>query len=749
MRKKAKLPLIAAILTTFCIGMFFVHYNTMTAAAISAAKPQVRELHPKMNEIKLSWNKIDGADGYNIYLSTDGKSFSLIAAVPDTAFVHTGLTRDTNYYYKVIPYDNSSVGIVEGTSSDVITANSNYRGIDVSKWQGKIDWEKVAASGIKFAMIRVAGHVKKVISEDEYFATNVTEATKAGLKVGVYFYSVAETKAEAVAEANYVLEKIKPYKLTLPVAYDIEDEFYQGKLGKSLNGDLCISFCETIKAGGYTPMVYANLNWLTNYIAYDKIKIYDLWFARYNSVTEYANPIRIWQFSNTGSVSGISGNVDLDYMFDPNETTKGLMNYNQSDKTIRYMVQSGDSFDAIASKYHMSAANLLSLNTSITDTSKIAAGDLIKVNGYSLSTPNKPNIARSTYKSLTLSWSGTSGASGYYVYRANSKGGTYSKVGATNKRSFIDTGLVTKKTYYYKIKAYRDEVTGIKVSSYSPISSQNTILSAVKNLKASSPEYTKIKLTWSAAGGANSYYIYRATSEKGTYKKIATATGTSYTDDKLTFNKTYYYKVKTFRKQDSGNVTSAYSSVVTKKPSLTKPKGIKVSTSSYDKIKLTWNKVTGAKGYIIFRSTSKNGSYKKITSVTNTSYTNSKLKTGTTYYYKIQAYRKSGKKTITSSYSETHSKKTTLSKTSKVTATAGKKKATIKWTKVTGATGYEIYRAIGTGDYTKIKSTSKTSYTNKSLKTNSTYSYKIKAYRTVNGKKVYSSYSSKATVTVK
>ena len=176
--------------------------------------------------------------------------------------------------------------------------------------------------------------------------------------------------------------------------------------------------------------------------------------------------------------------------------------------------------------------------------------------------------------------------------------------------------------------------------------------------------------------------------------------------------------------------------------------GVSAKSNSYNSIKLTWNKLSGVNGYEIYISTSKNGKYslkKNITSASISSYTNTSLITGKTYYYKIRAYKISNNKKIYGNFSSIVSAKPQLS-TPSITLSSGSKKAYIKWKKIAGASGYEIYRATSkNGTYSKIKtitSSSTTSYTNSKLNRKKTYYYKIRAYKNVSGKKVYSSYSS-------
>ena len=279
----------------------------------------------------------------------------------------------------------------------------------------------------------------------------------------------------------------------------------------------------------------------------------------------------------------------------------------------------------------------------------------------------------------------------------------------------------------------------------------------VQNVKASSKSYNSIKITWNKATGADGYKIYRASSKSGKYSAIKTVTSAStlsYTNTGLTTGKTYYYKVRAYTTINGSKVYGSYSSVVSAKPSLSKPTS-KVSSLTYSSNKVTWNKISGASGYEVYRATSKSGTYSKVKTITSgstLSYTNTGLTTGKTYYYKVRAYRYVSGKKVYSSYSSIVSAKPSLSKPS-LYLSAGSKKAYIKWSKISGASGYEIYRASSkNGYYSKIKTITSgktTSYTNSKLTRKKTYYYKVRAYRYVSGKKVYSSYSSIKYVKIK
>ena len=194
------------------------------------------------------------------------------------------------------------------------------RGIDVSKWQGKIDWKAVAGAGIEFAIIRVGyrGSATGVLVEDPYFKDNISGATKAGLKVGVYFFTQAVTEAEAVEEASMAMELVKGYHLTYPIFIDTEGAGGDGRadsLNRSLRTKVVQAFCKTIQNGGYKPGVYASTSWYKNKLYAEQLSAYFIWVAQYNSECTYTGKYDMWQYTSSGKVSGISGNVDMNVCY--------------------------------------------------------------------------------------------------------------------------------------------------------------------------------------------------------------------------------------------------------------------------------------------------------------------------------------------------------------------------------------------------------------------------------------------------
>lgn len=206
--------------------------------------------------------------------------------------------------------------VADATTPPVET--TEIRGIDVSKWQGEIDWKKVKAAGIKFAMIRLGYGSSKgdACGLDGYFEKNVKNAIAAGIDIGCYFYSYATSVAAAKKEAAYVINVLQKYKgvFTYPVAFDLEDKTQQG-LGKQVLTDMVIAFSDAIEKAGFYCSLYSNPSWMKSYLDADRVKRFDLWLAHWTDKTNYAGAYGMWQNSSSGKVNGINGNVDTDFAY--------------------------------------------------------------------------------------------------------------------------------------------------------------------------------------------------------------------------------------------------------------------------------------------------------------------------------------------------------------------------------------------------------------------------------------------------
>ncbi len=225
-------------------------------------------------------------------------------------------------------YDKNGVAVTGWQTIQGITyyftsegVQGGSTGIDVSTYQGNINWSRVKAAGIDFVFIRLGfrgwGTGRLVV--DDMFYTNIAGATAAGLKVGVYFFTQAINEREAVEEASMCLQLVQGYSISYPIAIDIEDAGSSSArtvgLSNATRTKICKAFCQTIEASGYRAAVYANKYWLTSLINTSELENYVIWLAHYVEQTSYARRYDIWQYSSTGRVDGISGNVDMNISY--------------------------------------------------------------------------------------------------------------------------------------------------------------------------------------------------------------------------------------------------------------------------------------------------------------------------------------------------------------------------------------------------------------------------------------------------
>jgi lysozyme len=263
------------------------------------------------------------------------------------------------------------------------------KGIDVSKWQGNINWEDVKKDGIEFAIIR-ASYGKE--SVDPCFQINIEGAKKAGIHVGAYHYCYAKSIQEAEIEAKHFIDTITGHEFEYPLAVDIEDKSLEN-LNKDTLTDITNTFLNVVKSAGYKTMVYANKYWFENKLAIDKLLEHKIWIARYNDRLDYNNRYDIWQYSSNGKIAGINGNVDLNYCYtdiiNKNNkleinllSTKQNITKNNNTPMLIYTVKAGDTLYEISQKYNTTIDKIVSLNN-IKNPNLIYPGQKLKLNSTS------------------------------------------------------------------------------------------------------------------------------------------------------------------------------------------------------------------------------------------------------------------------------------------------------------------------------------------------------------------------------
>lgn len=352
------------------------------------------------------------------------------------------------------------------------------------------------------------------------------------------------------------------------------------------------------------------------------------------------------------------------------------------------------------------------------------------------------SLKASTVKdtSLKLSWAAASGATGYKIEKSTDKK-KWTTVKTVTDTSYTVTGLNASTTYYFRVTAYAKTAASTVYGTSSSVISAKTVIATVTGLKVKSATDTSITYTWTAVKNAKGYKVeYSTDGKKWTAK---TTTSTSYTLSKLSANKTYYVRVTAY---DSAKKYGAASASLKMSTAPTKISSLKVKSTTSTTITLTWAKLSGATGYEVSYST--DGKKWNKTTTTSNSITLKKLSSNKKYQIKIRPYKKTGSYTAYGQFSSVVKATTNVAApTSLKSSSVTKNSLKLSWKKVSGASGYEVYR-----NGKKVKTITKgstVSFSDKKLSRNTTYKYKVRAYKTVSGKKVYSDYSSQISVRTK
>lgn len=274
--------------------------------------------------------QLQDVDGNLLYLDKEGKNPAtpkefVVAEKFYTSPKYTGWqTIDGKlYYYKEDHTVATGRQVIGGVTYDFnedgsLIEKAETIGIDVSKWNGEIDWKAVAGAGVDFAIIRCGyrGSATGALVEDPYFKQNIAGATQNGIKVGVYFFTQAVSEAEAVEEASMAISLVQGYHLQLPIFIDTEESGGRGdKLTKAQRTSVVKAFCETVKNAGFRAGVYASKSWYEDSLNAGELSSYHIWVARYATECGYTGHYDIWQHTDKGTIPGIKGKVDLNICY--------------------------------------------------------------------------------------------------------------------------------------------------------------------------------------------------------------------------------------------------------------------------------------------------------------------------------------------------------------------------------------------------------------------------------------------------
>ena len=371
-------------------------------------------------------------------------------------------------------------------------------------------------------------------------------------------------------------------------------------------------------------------------------------------------------------------------------------------------------------------------------------------------TPTLYKLTKTSADYAKMTWMKVAGGNGYLIYRKTGNG-SYKKIKSITKASttsFTDKSVKDGVTYAYKIRAYKNG-SSTKYSSYSSGKSIAIPVSKPKSVKIKKNSKTSITLSWGISSTASGYEVYRSTGNDAKYtliKKVSGRKTKKFTDKNLNQGFSYRYKIRSYKKIGSKTIYSSYTSPVELKASIASPNIYRIASKDYNIIKMVWNKVKNVDGYYIYRSAKKKSGFKKIATIEDvniTSYYDTLVSTGRTYYYKMKSYKNPTEENVfvASSISKAVSAKSELLEpTYFKVSSENNGEMNLSWQEVNGAEGYEIYRSVGKGKFKLIKRISEgttLSYIDSGVKKGMTYTYMIKSRRALGSKFVYSKESKK------
>lgn len=659
-----------------------------------------------------------------------------------------------NIYSKASTSSNawSKVGDSFVNDKGAIIPGAVEKGVDVSHHQGEINWKKVKASDVDFAIVRCGYGQDMESQDDKYWTANADACTKNNIPFGTYLYSYATTKEKAIGEANHVLRLVKGYDLQYPIYYDLEDISMEGLSAKQL-ATIAKAFCDTIEAAGYKAAIYANKYWFTSKLTDSVFDNYDRWVAEYNSTCSYTKPYTIWQSTSTGSVPGITGNADLNFVvqkeplvpvtklktdntaitINNTDTTKmnvQVMPLNAYEKRIKYTSNNEDvaSVDENGSITAHKEGNAVITAYSIEDAS-ITVSCTVTVVNSSLEIPTTPTTEPAVTAPVTEAPTATPAITAPAAEIPIASPAITASVIETPTALPVITAPaaeVPTAPVVTEVPTAAPSITEQPIDKF--ILNKDTIeLVTGKTSSLTIDTESFETVTWTSSNKS-----IATVSSKG--KVTAVSPGKAVITAKL-------------------NSTISASCTIYVKPSSVEQADF--SSSASNKLTLTWKKVTGASGYAIYRydSNTKQDIQIKTVSSSKTSYAFSKingssgtaLTAGRKYTYKIAAYKTIDNKKYYGSKitikTATKPKKTTVNSLKKNSNGTVK----VTWSKISASDGYIIYisnnkisnfQALLTIDSAKTKS-----YSTSRLTKGKTYYVKMCTYRKINGKIIYSNYS--------
>ncbi len=709
--------------------------NTVKVIVTKDITPKNVKAAAESGKITITWDAVDGATSYRVYrANTATGAKKLLKAVTTTTYTDDTAEIGSKYYYFVAAYNNTTGELSdysEAVEAEILALGvPAITSVDTSARKITLTWEPVTnATSYRVYRANTATGAKKLLK-----AVTTTSYTDDTAEIGCkYYYFVAayNTNTGELSEYSNAVEA-EIAALAAPVISSIS----------SSNGCVTLTWNEVTGATSYRVYrantatgtkkmlkAVATTTYTDNTAVLDETYYY--FVAAYNSSTtelsDYSEGKSVTVISLAApaieTISSSDGKVTLTWNAIADATSYRVYRANSETgaKTLLKAVGTTsytDTTAAVGSTYYYFVA---AYNSGTGELSAYSDAASVKVSA--LAAPAIETISSSGGK-VVLTWNAIADATSYRVYRANSENGTKSLLKAVGTTSYTDTTAAVGSTYYYFVAAYNSKTS--ELSAYSDAVSVKVSALAAPAIETISSSGGKVVLTWNAITNATSYRVYRANSENGTKSLLKAVGTTSYTDTTAAVGSTYYYFIAAYN-SGTGEL-SAYSDAASVKVSALEAPAIETVSSSDGKVTLTWNAITNATSYRVYRANSETGAKSLLKAVGTTSYTDTTAAVGSTYYYFVAAYN-SGTGEL-SAYSDAVSVKVSaLAAPAIETISSSDGKVTLTWNAIADATSYRVYRAnSATGAKSLLKAVGTTSYTDTTAAVGSTYYYFVAAY---------------------
>ena len=693
----------------------------------------------------IKWEKISGAKKYDVYYSTEEDGdYKKLTSTSSTSYTHSKAASGKSYYYQVRAYGSSSSyagafsNIVSGVKklavpSLTVTTNND-------EGTAKLTWKKITgASGYELQCSINGGEFQTIE------IVNGTSYTYVGMAVGSsYTFRLSALCDNAEATSDYSAEKTVSVKCGKPVLTIESDEAGKPVLTwEPVEGATTYEIqMATSSKGKYKTLAevtgteFVHVDAATGKTCYYKVRAIDANgnagdFCSYKSATAKCEAPANVEVTNNASgypvIKWEKVDVAKKYEVYYSETEDGTYKKLTTTSSASYThskAASGKGYFYKVCAYGASTASTGAFSEVVYGVRKLA------VPSITVTTNNDAGTAKITWKKITGAIS--------YELQLSINGGEFKTIEGINGTSYTYVGMKVGNSYAFHLRAVSSNADAS--SDYS-VEKTVFVKCAKPVLTATNDETGKPVLAWEAIDGAAEYEIQMATSSKGKYKQLAIVTDPNFVHADAERGKTYYYKVRAIDENGNSGEFCSYKSATCKceAPVITE---VTTNSSGYPMIK--WDKVEGAKKYEVWYSTTEDGTYKKLTTTSSTSYTYSKAKMDTEYFFKVCAY---GASTASmGEFSEIVSGIRKLAQPSiSLTTSQSNRKVTIKWKKVTNAKSYELQVSINGGEFKTIFTDNKLSFVHENLVPGNQYTYRVRAI----GEKTSSDYCAEKSATIK